>query len=91
MKWQSLLFVLLIALLAWSSLEVVQSKHQSRKLFQQLVQSEKQYDELQIEWGQLLLEQHSMATHHQIKAIATSKLQMKVPDAKETSFVEVSK
>ncbi len=91
MRWRWSFVVLLTALLAWSSLEVVQSKHESRKLFQQLVQSEKQYDELQIEWGQLLLEQHSMATHRQIEGIASAKLKMKVPAAKETNIVKVSK
>lgn len=87
MKWQWCCLLVLVLLVVWSSLEVIQSKHQSRKLFQQLVRSERSYDELQIEWGQLLLEQHSKATHGEIAAIAMTKLKMKVPNASETEIV----
>lgn len=87
MKAQWVVVFLLIFLLAASALQVVESKHQCRKLFQQLTSAERANDALQIEWGQLQLEQQTLATHGTIEARAASALQMKVPEGSETMMV----
>ncbi len=87
MKTQWAVVFLLIFLLVASALMVVDSKHQSRKLFQQLNGAERTNDALQIEWGQLQLEQQTLATHGKIEAKAASALQMKVPQGRETIMV----
>jgi len=86
-KSQWVVVFFLIFLVAASALKVVDSKHQSRKLFQQLNSAERTNDALQIEWGQLQLEQQTLATHGKIEAKASSALQMKVPEGQETIMV----
>lgn len=87
MKTQWIVVFTLILLVAASALKVVDSKHQSRKLFQQLNGAERANDALQIEWGQLQLEQQTLATHGTIEARASDALQMKVPASQETVMV----
>lgn len=63
--------VMILALLVLaSSLGVVYAKHQSRKLFVELDTLKKERDEMNVEWGQLQLEQSTLATHGRIEHIA---------------------
>jgi len=87
LKAQWFLVSVLIFLVAVSAIKVVESKHQSRKLFQLLNSGERVHDALQIEWGQLQLEQQTLATHGTIEAKASDALRMKVPRGSETIMV----
>jgi len=58
---------------------VVISKQETRQQFQQLVALQDKRDELDIEWGQLQLEQSAWATHGRIESEARHILQMKLP------------
>ena len=57
-----LLPVLLLAVIA-TAVSAAYAKHQSRKLFIELQALEQQRDAMNIEWGQLQLEQSTYATH----------------------------
>lgn len=63
-----------------SALGVVYAKHQSRKLFVELQALQKARDDLDIEWGQLQLEQSTWATHGRVEGIAGPKLGMEIPE-----------
>ncbi len=70
---------LLVALVVGTALAVIFGAHEYRKRFhhhQLLVQ---QRDDLQVEWGQLLLEQGAWAANNRVEQLAVSKLQMQVP------------
>ena len=82
-----LLLALLLAMVIASALAVVYSRHESRKLFVELQQLNKQVDELNIEWGRLQLEQSAWSAHGRIERIAVSKLNMKLPDADEVVYI----
>lgn len=75
-----LLALLLVGVLA-SALGTVFAKHESRKLFVQLQDLEGARDEMNIEWGQLQLEQSTWATHGRVEKLARSRLGMVTPAA----------
>ena len=62
-----------------SAYGVVVSKQETRQQFQKLVALQNDRDELDIEWGQLQLEQSAWATHGRIESEARHMLQMKLP------------
>ena len=74
-----LLTVVLALLLFASSLGVVFSTHQARRLFVELQGLQKVRDELNTQWGRLQLEQSTWATHGRIEKIANNKLDMVIP------------
>lgn len=70
----------MVALLIFaSSLGVVFSTHQARRLFVELQGLQEVRDEMNIEWGRLQLEQSTWATHGRIEKIANEKLDMVIP------------
>ena len=73
----SLLFILVLG----SAVAVVYSKHESRKLFVQLQNLQREKDRMDIEWGRMQLEQSTWATHAKIEKIASTRLEMQIPDA----------
>ncbi len=75
---QLLTMVVALALFA-SSLGVVFSTHQARRLFVELQGLQKVRDELNTQWGRLQLEQSTWATHGRIEKIANNKLDMVIP------------
>lgn len=64
-----------------SAIGVVYAKHQSRKLFVELQSLYKTRDDMDIEWGQLQLEQSTLATHGRVEGTAGAKLGMVIPEA----------
>ncbi len=75
---RSVLAIMMVVVLV-SALGVVYIKHQSRKLFVELQSLQKNRDELNIEWGKLLLEMTTLATPTRVENIARNKLGMKAP------------
>ncbi|MEJ2565881.1 MAG: cell division protein FtsL [Gammaproteobacteria bacterium] len=76
------LAVLMVLVMA-SAFAVIYAKHQSRKLFVELQALHKARDDMDIEWGQLQLEQSTLATHSRVEGTASNKLGMVIPDAKQ--------
>ena len=75
------LFIMILLIVTFvSAISVVYVKHYNRKLFVELQQLEKQRDDMEVEWGQLQLEQNTWATHARIERVAKQKLQMITPD-----------
>lgn len=62
-----------------SALALIDARHQNRVLFEQLEQARQQRDQLNIDWGRLLLEQSTWSTHAYIEQSATQKLDMGIP------------
>ncbi|HTQ99625.1 MAG TPA: cell division protein FtsL [Candidatus Acidoferrum sp.] len=75
--WVALL-VLLTSIIA-TALGVEFSTHTTRHLLNNLQQLVQQQNELQVEWGQLLLEQSSLVAQGQVEEIAIGQLGMEVP------------
>ncbi|HET9114203.1 MAG TPA: cell division protein FtsL [Burkholderiales bacterium] len=82
--------VLLLAVVL-CSLAVVTSQHQARKAFIALQQAQQQQRKLDVEWGQLQLEQSTWARHERVEKIATEQLQMQLPDATHMHVIYAKK
>jgi cell division protein FtsL len=78
----ALLMVLVVCALA-----VVTSQHQARNLHVELQKEQQLARQLEIEWGQLQLEQSTWAMHARIETIAANKLQMGAPTAARTQVI----
>ncbi len=68
----------LLALIFASALNLVLERDKTRSLFIELQALRKQKDELDREWGQLLLEQGTWGAHGRVEDIARSRLGMVV-------------
>jgi cell division protein FtsL len=66
---------------------VVWTKHQARSLFIQLQALRSERDALDIEWGQLKLEQSTWATHGRVEQTARIDLRMVIPRPDEVRLV----
>ena len=77
----------LLALLTACALGLVTSQHKARKLFAQLEREQEHAKQLDVEWGQLQLEQSTWAMHARVEKIARERLHMSVPEAKRTQVV----
>ena len=71
--------VLLLAALIACALALVTSQHKARKLFVELQRQQQQAKDLEVEWGQLQLEQSTWAMHARVEKIASGQLHMRVP------------
>jgi cell division protein FtsL len=63
-----------------SALQVVITRHETRRLFVELQALERTRDELNEEWGRLQLEQSTWAINDRIESFARTKLSMKMPE-----------
>lgn len=79
---------ILSVLVVSSALGVVYAKHQNRKLFVELNQLERARDEMNIEWGQLQLEQSTWSTHARIEKTARTKLNMTQLDMSQVVVIK---
>lgn len=78
--------VLWVAVLI-SAVGAVYCKYRARRLFIQLEQLSTQRDNLDIQWGQLQLEQSAWSTHALIESVAGHKLHMKMPAPRDIVIV----
>lgn len=72
-------FALMLAGISGTALGVVRTTFVSRNLLNDLQVLEQQRNQLQVEWGQLLLEQGSLVTQGKVEDMAISQLGMEVP------------
>lgn len=87
-KQLSLQIVLLITVLI-SALSVVYVTNLHRITFSQLEIAEQESHQLELQWGQLLLEQASLATPARVEKLAAEKLHMVLPTNKQTFILRV--
>ena len=79
--------LVLLAVLILCALAVVTAQHQARKLYVELQKEQELAKTLDIEWGQLQLEQSTWAMHARIEKIAGRELGMHVPSSARTQVV----
>jgi len=71
--------MILLVLVLTSALGVVAAQHQSRKLFTELEREQSRMRALEVEWGQLQLEQSTWAGHARVEKAARERLRMISP------------
>ena len=82
-----MLAVALAVALLVSAVALVYVQHHRRMQFVELRKLERERDAMQVEWGQLKLEQSTWATHERIERLALDKLDMHMPAAAEVVLV----
>lgn len=78
----------LLILLILSSVAVVYVTHENRRLVGALQNMLSYQQQLQVEWGQLMLEQSTWAAHGRIESLANKKLHMELPSAQDVVIVK---
>jgi cell division protein FtsL len=76
MSMRPLTLVVVLLAVVVSSVGVVYSKHEARKLFVELQALANERDDMDIEWGQLQLEQSTLTTQGQVEQAARDQLGM---------------
>jgi cell division protein FtsL len=82
------LILVLIALAC--ALSAVSANHRSRKMYTELEAAQKRMRDLDVEWGQLQLEQSTLAAHVRIEKSAREKLGMKPPGPAQIISVDAA-
>lgn len=80
----SLLLLLVVIVCA---LGAVASQHKARKLFVELQKEKDGAQQMEVEWGQLQLEQSTWAMPARVEKIAVMRLQMHSPSSGQIQFV----
>jgi len=69
------------------ALSVVTSQDKARKLFAELQKEKDRAQQMEVEWGQLQLEQSTWAMPARVEKIAVDKLQMQLPKSQQIQFI----
>lgn len=70
-----------------SAVGVVWVRHEARTLFTELERLSAERDRLNIEWGQLQLEQSAWSNHGFVERVASERLRMTLPQPTEVRIV----
>ena len=77
----------LAGILVVCALALITSQHKARKLFVDLQKQQDEARQLEVEYGQLQLEQSTWAMHSRVEKIAANSLKMRVPTAARVHLV----
>ena len=79
--------LVLLGILIACALAVVTSQHQARKLYVELQKEQEAAKQIEVEWGQLQLEQSTWATHARVEKLAVHSLGMRLPPVSRIQVV----
>lgn len=86
---QPVLLALVLAIVCViSAMALIYTKHESRNLFVELEKLTAERDRLDIEWGQLQIEQSTWATNARIEKVASKDLSLARPSTTEIFVIE---
>jgi cell division protein FtsL len=80
--------LILLSIAVICAMSAVNANHHARKLFIGLEKEQQRMRALDVEWGQLQLEQSTWAGHARVEKIARERLQMKTPGAAQVISLE---
>ena len=80
--------IVLLLVVVLCALAAVNANHRARRSFIALEAEQKRYRDLNIEWGQLQLEQSTWAGHVRIEKYARDKLDMRTPPPGQIMMIE---
>jgi cell division protein FtsL len=70
-----------------SAAGAIYCKHRARELFVELERLNARRDNLDVEWGQLQLEQSAWSTHAFVERVASTKLRMATPPPQQIEVI----
>jgi len=84
---RKLVIPLLLLVTVVTAMSAAYSRHQSRRLFVELQALEAARDAMNVEWGQLQLEQSTHTTHGKVEAAARKRLSMHTPAPEQVTIL----
>jgi cell division protein FtsL len=78
---------LLLVILLASAAALVTSQHQARKLYAELEREQQTAKQIEVEWGQLQIEQSTFSMHSHIEKVAASRLRMATPAGEQVQML----
>ncbi len=81
--------IALLLLCIACALGVVTSQHRARKLFVELQKEKDRAQQMEVEWGQLQLEQSTWEMPARVEKISGRQLQMQLPKGEQIQFVRI--
>ena len=81
----------MLSLVLATGLAVVLTTHENRFAFNELQELKELANKLEVEWGQLLIEQSTFGVEGKIEQKAVEKLQMQVPELSKIVLVSNKK
>lgn len=82
------LAMILVAAVIASAFSVIYAKHYNRQLFIEFQQLQNHRDELNIQYGQLQIEQSMRAADNELERVAVTRLDMTLPAPKEMVMIK---
>lgn len=82
-----LLILMLCLAVLGSALAVPYAAHYNRQLLNELYAELSVHDRVQAEWGRLILEQSTWTAYSRIEALASARLDMRIPEPAEVRMV----
>jgi cell division protein FtsL len=79
--------VLLLILVIACALGVVTSQHKARKLYVELQKEKDRAQQMDVEWGQLQLEQGTLVMPTRVEKLASRQLQMLMPQPGQIRYI----
>ena len=86
----SRLNIILVIVAVLCAVLLVTSQHKARKLFNELELEQDRAKQLDVEWGQLQLEQSTWATPSRVERLARERLRMVTPDPRRSVVVPLA-
>jgi cell division protein FtsL len=87
-KWLLVIVAALWVATLGSAAAAIYCKHREREFFVELERLNARRDNLEIEWGQLQLEQSAWSTHAFVESVASTKLHMAMPPPKQIEVTQ---
>jgi len=84
---QLAVIMLLVLFVMASAIGGIYAKHQSRKLFTELQRLNNDRDRMEVEWGQLQIEQSTWSTYARVEQLAREGMKMRPPAAEEMKLL----
>ena len=84
----NVLLSILITMLMLSAIAVIYSKYQSRQLFIEIQNKEKQLDDYEVEWGRLQLEITTLTEENRVEIEARNRLMLTLPAQTEIVYIK---
>lgn len=82
---------MLLILVIACALGVVTSQHKARNLYVELQKEKDRTQKMDVEWGQLQLEQSTLATPARVEKLASRQLKMKIPQPDQIRYIHLGK
>ena len=84
---QLAVLLLLVFVVMASAIGGIYAKHEARKLFTNLQRLNVERDKMEVEWGQLQIEQSTWSTYARVEQLAREDMKMRPPTANEVMLL----